>query len=198
MAEQQLVKSIYTSSDVTSLGEFTTSDTLPVANLPIITAAKGGTGVANNAASTVTISGNYATTLAVSNTTSITLPVSGTLAILGANVYTGQQTFLETKDTIYGITDGAAFEIDPVNGNMQTITLGADRTPAATNFEAGQAVLLGIDDGTARTITWTSVAVTWIKNGGTATAPTLATTGYTWIVLWKVATTIYGALVGSP
>ena len=124
--------------------------------------------------------------------------VVGTAAILGANTFTGQQTFKETADTVYTITDGAAFEIDPVNGNIQVVTLGAARTPAATNFAAGQAVLLGIDDGTAYAITWTTVAVTWVKVGGTATAPTLATSGYTWIMLWKVGSTIYGCEVGKP
>ncbi len=120
------------------------------------------------------------------------------VATLWANTFTGNQKFVETTDTVYGITDGAAFEIDPTNGNIQTITLGASRTPAATNFAAGQCILLGIDDGTAYAITWTSVAVTWIISGGTATAPALATTGYTWILLWKVGSTIYGTLVGSP
>jgi hypothetical protein len=112
--------------------------------------------------------------------------------------WTGQQTFKETKDTTYAITDGAAFEIDPVNGNIQTIALGANRTPAATNFEAGQGVLLGIDDGTAYSITWTTVNPTWVKPGGTASAPTLATTGYTWVLLWKVGSTMYAAEVGKP
>lgn len=124
------------------------------------------------------------------------MPAAG--ATLGANTFTGQQTFLETMDTVYGITDGAAFEIDPVNGNIQTITLGDNRTPAATNFAAGQAVLLGIADGTAYAITWTTVAPTWVVPGGTAAAPTLATTGYTWILLWKVSTTIYACEVGQP
>jgi hypothetical protein len=41
--------------------------------------AYGGTGVANNAASTLTISGAFATTLTVSATTNVTLPTSGTL-----------------------------------------------------------------------------------------------------------------------
>ncbi len=40
----------------------------------------GGTGVANNAASTITISGNFGTTFTVTGTTSVTLPTSGTLA----------------------------------------------------------------------------------------------------------------------
>lgn len=114
--------------------------------------------------------------------------------------WTAQQTFKEVKDTTYTITDGAAFEIDPANGSIQTITLGASRTPKATNFESGQAVLLGIDDGTAYTITWTDGTLnpTWVKTGGGAVAPTLATSGYTWVLLWKVSSTMYGALVGSP
>jgi hypothetical protein len=115
-----------------------------------------------------------------------------------AQSWTAQQTFKELKDTVHTITDGAAFEIDPANGSIQVVTLGANRTPAATNFEAGQVVLLGIDDGTAFTVTWTTVSPTWVKGGGTATAPTLATTGYTWVLLWKVSTTIYGTEVGKP
>lgn len=115
-----------------------------------------------------------------------------------AQSWTAQQTFKELKDTVYTITDGAAFEIDPANGSIQTITLTASRTPAATNFEAGQTVLLGVDDGSAYTLTWTTVNPTWVKVGGTASAPTLATSGYTWILFWKVGSTIYGTEVGKP
>lgn len=58
---------------------------------PAVGAAYGGTGVANNAASTITISGAYATTLTVSNTTSLTLPTTGTLATLaGAETFTNK------------------------------------------------------------------------------------------------------------
>ena len=46
-------------------------------------ANNGGTGVANNAASTITISGNYATTLTVTGTTNVTLPTSGSLVTTG-------------------------------------------------------------------------------------------------------------------
>jgi hypothetical protein len=127
------------------------------------------------------------------------IPATDTLATLGlAQSWTAQQTFKEVKDTVHTITDGAAFEIDPANGSMQVVTLGASRTPAATNFEAGQIVLLGIDDGAAYAVTWTTVAVTWVKPGGSAAAPTLATSGYTWVLLWKVGSTIYGAEVGKP
>lgn len=104
------------------------------------------------------------------------------------------------KEDIYTITDGAAFEIDPGNGSVQLITLGASRTPKATNFTAGESVILMVEDGTAYTLTWTDSTfggsgVVWKTDGGVA--PTLNTTGYTAIVLWKVSTQVYGARVGD-
>ena len=44
-----------------------------------VSATQGGTGVANNVASTITISGSFGTTLTVTGTTAVTLPTSGTL-----------------------------------------------------------------------------------------------------------------------
>ena len=103
-------------------------------------------------------------------------------------------------EDVYTITDGAAFEIDPGNGSVQLITLGASRTPKATNMAAGEAVTLMVDDGSAYTLTWTDSTfggsgVVWKTDGGVA--PTLNTTGYTAIVLWKVSTQVYGARVGD-
>ncbi len=94
-------------------------------------------------------------------------------------------------EEVFTITDGASVDLDPSNGTIQLWTLGASRSPTATGFAAGQSMTLMVNDGTAYTITWPSV--TWV--GGSA--PTLATTGYTVIELWKVSTTLYGALVGS-
>ena len=104
------------------------------------------------------------------------------------------------KEDVFTITDGAAFEIDPGNGSIQLLTLGDNRTPKATNFAAGESVMLMVDDGTAYAITWTDATfggsgVVWKTNGGSA--PTLNTTGYTVIVLWKVGTQVYGARVGD-
>lgn len=103
-------------------------------------------------------------------------------------------------EDVYTISDGAAFEIDPGNGSIQLITLGASRTPKATNFANGESVTLMVDDGTAYTITWTDSTfggsgVVWKTNGGVA--PTLNTSGYTVITLWKVSTQVYGARVGD-
>ena len=101
-------------------------------------------------------------------------------------------------EDVFTIADGAAFEVDPGNGSIQLITLGASRTPKATNFTAGESITLMVNDGTAYTLTWTDA--TWgtggvIWKGGAA--PTLATTGYSVIQFWKVSTQVYGASVGD-
>lgn len=197
MAVVNLVKSIYTATDVTSLGEIASGDTV---NLPsgstINSVAIADTAIVSD---TAYGSGwNGVTTIAPSK--NAVYDEIELRAPKASPTFSGNVTVVETTDTVYDITDGAAFEIDPGNGNIQTITLGASRTPKATNFAAGQCVLLGINDGTAYTITWTdgTLSPTWVSSAGGASAPTLATTGYTWVLLWKVSTTIYGALVGKP
>jgi len=84
-------------------------------------------------------------------------------------------------------------ELEPANGSIQTVTLTGSITSLTDNIAAGEAITLMIDDGTAYAITWP--AITWVNNAGAA--PTLATTGNTVIALWKVSTTLYGALVGD-
>jgi len=97
-----------------------------------------------------------------------------------------------TED-VYTITDGAAFAIDPRNGSVQQVTLGASRTPVAANWVSGDSVHLKVADGTAYTITWSTIGVVWV--GGSA--PTLATSGFTHIVLWRDGSTYYGKYVGD-
>lgn len=104
----------------------------------------------------------------------------------------GVSTFTSISETVFTITDGASVDINPANGGIQLWTLGANRTPTASSFAAGQSVTLMILDGTAFSVTWTTIAVTWV--GGVA--PTLDTTRYTVIELWKVGSTVYGAFVG--
>jgi hypothetical protein len=135
----------------------------------------------------------------------VVLPgVAGTLATLTGSETLTNKTLTDPAITgailedIYAISDGAAFEIDPGNGSIQSITLGAARTPKATNFANGESVTLIVADGTAYTITWTDATfggsgVAWV--GGSA--PTLATSGYTVIELWKWNNQVYGARVGD-
>jgi hypothetical protein len=113
-----------------------------------------------------------------------------TWLVAQSNSWAGAQTFSDVRETVYAITDGGSVDINPANGSIQTWTLGANRTPTASSFAAGQAVTLMVDDGTAYTITWSSIGVTWLTADGNA--PTLKTSGYTAIVLWKVGSTVYG------
>jgi len=107
---------------------------------------------------------------------------------------TGNIVFAAALDEkVYAVVDAAGVALSPQNGTIQTWTLGASRTPTAGTWNEGESMTLMINDGTAYTVTWTTLAVTWV--GGSA--PTLATTGFTVIELWKVGSTIYGALVGS-
>lgn len=107
-----------------------------------------------------------------------------------ANSWTGQQTVKEVVETVVAITDGGSVNLTPANGSIQTWTLSANRTPTATGWNAGTGMTLMVDDGTAYTITWSTIGVTWLTADGNA--PTLKTTGYTVIVLWKVGSTVYG------
>jgi hypothetical protein len=96
-------------------------------------------------------------------------------------------------EEVFTISDGGSVDLNPANGTIQIWTLGANRSPTASSFAAGQSIALMIDDGTNYAITWPSV--TWQTSGGIA--PTLETSGYTSIVLWKVGSTLYGARVGD-
>lgn len=117
----------------------------------------------------------------------LTSPVLNTATASGLTLNDGY------TEEVFAVT-GTTPALSPTNGSIQTWTLTANSTPTAGTWAEGQSIMLMVDDGTADTITWTSLAVTWETGGGTA--PTLATTGYTVITLWKVGTTIYGAAVG--
>jgi hypothetical protein len=82
----------------------------------IVGPANGGTGVANNAASTLAISGNFATTLTVSGATGVTLPTTGTLATLA-----GSETF--TNKTLTSPTLTTPVLGTPSSGNVGACTV---------------------------------------------------------------------------
>jgi hypothetical protein len=125
----------------------------------------------------------------VTGTGAVVLATAPTVTTLTANGDTAFGGAL--KETVYALS-GTTPALDPSNGTIQTWTLSASSTPTDA-FLAGESMTVMIDDGTAYTITWPSV--TWVNNAGVA--PTLRTTGYTVVALWKVSTTLYGALVGN-
>ena len=203
------------SSSLTSVGTIATGTW----SATTIAVDKGGTGQTSYTDGQLLIGNSTGNTLAKSTLTagsgisitngsgSITIAATGTgdVTLNGVQTLTNKTltdpaiigTILED---IYTISDGAAFEIDPGNGSIQLITLGANRTPKATNFAAGESLTLMVDDGSAYTLTWSDSTfggsgVVWKTGGGNA--PTLNTTGYTVIVLWKVGTQVYGARVGD-
>jgi hypothetical protein len=125
-------------------------------------------------------------TLSVSNITGLT-----SLTITGDTTFNGaiDEKVYAWVETSGPVTD----ELDPAYGTIQTVTLTGNITSLTDNISEGESMTLMIDDGSAYTITWPTM--TWVNNGGSA--PTLATSGYTVVALWKVSTTLYGALVGD-
>ena len=95
------------------------------------------------------------------------------------------------SEEVYAVT-GTTPALDPANGSIQTWTLTGASTPT-DSISAGESITLMIDDGSANTITWPTM--TWVNNAGVA--PALATSGYTVVGLWKVGSTLYGALIGD-
>ena len=106
------------------------------------------------------------------------------LIVTDAAVFTGS-----IQEAVYNLTGTA---LDPANGTIQTKTLSANTT-LTDSLSAGEAMTLMIDDGSAYAVTWPTI--TWVNNAGAA--PTLATSGYTVVAMWKVGSTLYGALVGD-
>ena len=215
-------------SKASNLAGFSTSISPPAnLNVGVVTATSfvgGGSGLTGvgigtngnvNTSGIITATAGNFTTLELGHATDTTLSRSaaGVLAVEGVVIPSVSTTNTLTNKTltdpaiigtiledVFTITDTAAFEVDPGNGSIQLITLGASRTPKCTNMVAGESVTLMVDDGTAYTLTWTDTTwgtggVVWKTNAGAA--PTLNTSGYTVIVLWKVSTQVYGARVGD-
>lgn len=146
-------------TSITTLGTVATGTW----NATVIGPAYGGTGVANNAASTWTISGNFATTITVSATTTVTLPTSGTLYGTATGSITSAQLAGSLSDETG--TGKVVFSTAPTFDSTMTIGT-AGGTTGAINMK-------GTTSGTV-TITTAAAAGTW-----TFTLPTGAgTNGY--------------------
>ena len=177
-------------------GTLTNCTGLPISGLTASTSTALGVGsIELGNASDTTLSRSAAGVLAVEG---VVIPSISSTNTLTNKTLTDPAIIGTILEDVYTITDGAAFEVDPGNGSIQLITLGASRTPKCTNFVAGESITLMVNDGTAYTITWTDA--TWGTGGVKWTggsAPTLATTGYSVIQFWKVSTQVYGASVGD-
>lgn len=118
----------------------------------------GGTGIANNASSTLTISGSFGTTITVSGTTSVTLPTSGTLYGTASGSITSSQ--LATSLTDETGSGAAVFATSPT---LVTPALGTPSAIVLTNATGTAASL------TAGTVTTNANLTGDVTSSGNAT-----------------------------
>lgn len=148
------------------------------AALNTVGAAQGGTGIANNASSTLTISGNFGTTLTVSGSTSVTLPTSGTLATLagaeeltnktlnasvGKGTWTASGTWTLPALTLGGTVSGGGQQLN-------NIIIGAT-TPLAGSFttvNASTSVTIGAGSAITSSGAGGAIGTAAFKNTGTS------------------------------
>lgn len=141
----------------------------------------------------VTITGACAATSFSGDGSSLTsLPADATKMPLAGGTFTGEVIFQkEITETVFAITDASSVALDPINGMIQTWTLGANRT-ATDSLSTGQSMLLIITASSSNyTLTWPTMK--W--SGGSA--PTLGGANPTAIELFKVGSQLYGATVGD-
>ena len=121
-----------------------------------LAADRGGTGVSNNAAATLTRSGNHALTITTTGTTGVTLPTTGTLATLaGTETLTNKRLTQRTGTA----TSSATPTINTDNVDFYSLTAqAADITSFTTNLSGtptdGQQLWIAITGTAARAITW--------------------------------------------
>lgn len=162
-------------------------------------AGSGGTGVANNAASTLTISGSFGTTLTVSATTAVTLPTTGTLATLaGSETFTNKTltnpTVTNYVETPFSANSSTAITLDLANGTVQIITLTGSPTITMPTAVSGKSFIMYLKTGAGSfTVTWSTVK--WA--GGSAPTVTATAGRQDILSFFSDGTNWYGVNVGQ-
>jgi len=169
-----------------SSGTLTSATGLPLTTgvTGTLGAANGGTGVANNAAMTVTGSGNFAYTRTLTGATNVTFPTTGTLATLaGSEAFTNKTltnpTVTNYVETVVAIGNSSTSQtLALTNGTVQTVTMTGNCTFTMPTATAGKSFVLIVSTG-AGGFTGTFTSVKWPSNA----APTLTTTATRWDIL---------------
>jgi len=163
-------------------------------------AGNGGTGVANNAAMTVTGSGNFAYTRTLTGATNVTFPTTGTLSTLaGTETFTNKTltnpTVTNYVETPFSANSSTAITIALTNGTVQIITLTGSATITMPTAVSGKSFIMFLrQDATgSRTVTWSTV------NWASATAPTITSTASKQDIypFFSDGTSWYGVTVGQ-
>jgi hypothetical protein len=169
--------------DITATGTVTTGTW----NASVIGAAYGGTGIANNAANTISFTGNYSLGLTLTANTSVSLPTSGTLATLAGSEALTNKTV--NKVTITAPATAATLTI----ANNKTLT--ASNTLTFTGTDASS-----VDFGTGGTVVYTTVgtlsslvSVGTITTGTWSATAIAATKGGTGLTSYATGDLIYAS-----
>jgi hypothetical protein len=122
----------------TSGGPITSSGTVTLAGT--LAPANGGTGVANNAAMTVTGSGNFAFTRTLTAATNVTFPTTGTLSTLAGSETLTNKTL--TAPTIASANLTTALTLAGAAGNLgQVLTSAGSGLPSWTTISSSPTVV---------------------------------------------------------
>ena len=160
----------------------------------------GGTGVANNAASTIAISGNFASTFTVTGTTTVTFPTTGTLATLaGTETFTNKTltnpTVTNYVETRYAPAAGSAFTVALTDGTVQQFSLNANGTITLPASVTGKSFVIIITYSGAYSLTWAGGStIKW--PGGTAPTASSANGKYDIFTFFQDGTNTYGQSFG--
>lgn len=94
-------------------------------------------------------------------------------------------------ETVYALGTSGTQALNPANGTIQTCA-AAGAVTFTDSLASGQSIVLSLTGGSTYTITWPTT--TWVTATGNV-APTLSAANT--VVFWKIASTLYGALVGK-
>jgi hypothetical protein len=132
-----------------------TAGTVTLLASSLVGPANGGTGVANNAAMTVTGSGNFAYTRTLTGTTNVTFPTTGTLATLAG---TETLTNKRINPRVVSAASAATLTPDIATADQYAYTALAAalaiNAPTGTPVDGNRLIFRFLDNGVARALTW--------------------------------------------